>query len=175
MDYQVISNFLPEEDFKSLYELFYGEGSSTFLWRYQSTIASTTDSSGFYFENSTHFWPVIQEIKEIDLDHIMKAVPLLYYGRIFYSNLLRVKFNCFTKQCKPTISGIHTDYEFPHKVLLYSINTNNGATILDPLNKDIKIPSIENQALIFDGQIPHQAITQTDEDLRVNINICYTI
>ena len=95
--------------------------------------------------------------------------PLLYKGSI--REVLRVQVNCFVKQPKPIFTGIHTDDERNHNVLLYSVNTNNGYTILDPNGKNIKVPSVANQALFFDGAIEHRAVTQTDTNVRFNINI----
>ena len=75
------------------------------------------------------------------------------------------------KTSTPIKTTPHNDQSYPHRVLLYSINTNNGCTVLDPEGENIKIPSVANQALFFDGSIKHQAVTQTDENVRFNINI----
>jgi len=48
------------------------------------------------------------------------------------------------------------------------MNTNNGFTYFK--NGD-KVPSVENQMLIFDGQLQHCSVAQTDERHRININI----
>mgnify|MGYP003640373644 CR=1 FL=1 len=55
-------------------------------------------------------------------------------------------------------------------VCLLNINTNNGYTEFD---KGYKTSSKENSAIIFDGDIRHRSVTQTDVKCRVNININY--
>jgi len=51
---------------------------------------------------------------------------------------------------------------------LYSVNTNNGYTLF----KDgKKVLSLANQAVVFDGKMSHSSVAQTDESIRVNINI----
>ena len=168
MNYQVISNFLPEKDFLYLYNfIFKGD---KMHWYYVPYIADISDSTNFYFQNDV--FP--RQIEELRVEFILPIFPILYHANISQAtSLIRIKYNCFIKQPTHIKTGTHIDYNFPHQVLLYSVNSNNGYTILDPRGKNIKIPSVANQALIFDGLIEHQAVTQTDENIRVNINICY--
>ena len=66
---------------------------------------------------------------------------------------------------------MHTDLPEKHQVALYSVNTNNGYTLFE--NGD-KAPSVENQLVLFDGSLKHCSVAQTDENLRINININLT-
>jgi len=52
------------------------------------------------------------------------------------------------------------------------MNTCNGYTILDKKEK-IKITSEENKILLFNSQIEHAAVSQTDVDRRIIINFNY--
>ena len=54
------------------------------------------------------------------------------------------------------------------KTLLYYINTNNGGTEFE--NGGF-VKSVANRAVIVDGDIKHQSVGQTDEDIRLLINI----
>ena len=165
MKYKVIPNFLPLNTYKWYYNYFFERKEMTY--HYEDRIGSHNDTSGFYFT---------KEVYQYNSDIFDKSVfklstPLLYVGSIL--DPIRIKVNCFIKQPTHIKTDIHIDHAFQHQTLLYSINTNNGYTILDPKGENIKIPSIANQALIFDGLIEHQAVTQTDENVRINININY--
>lgn len=164
MNYQVLENFLP----KSLYDVYnkFFFIDEEMLFYYRGSIANDDDTSSFYFNR------LLQSFDQIyDPVYFKLIVPLLYHGQIH--NPQRTIVNCFIKQTTPIKTGIHTDHPFEHQVLLYSVNTNNGYTILDPNGKNIKIPSVANQAVIFNGGIEHRAVTQTDENIRVNINITF--
>ena len=168
MEYKIISNFLPKEDFDYLSNFFLND-ETLMRWRYHDAIANKEDNTSFYFQNTPY--PPSFDTKE---EYLLPVLPLLYHSKIFTTEkLLRVKYNLFVQQSRPIVSAPHYDFSFPHKVLLYSVNSNNGYTILDPNGENKKIPSIANQALFFDGSIEHQAITQTDEKVRININIGY--
>lgn len=165
MEYKVIPNFLPDHIFEFYTDYFFY--SSIMEWRYASAIGTEADKSGFFFTRELYY----KDPLYLDENVFKISTPLLYHANI--TTPLRIKANCFIKQPQHIFSDPHTDSEIPHKVFLYSINSNNGFTILDPKGKNIKIPSRANQALFFDGFIEHQAVTQTDEDIRVNININY--
>ena len=166
MDYKVIPNFLPKKVFDSFTNFFLKERIMNYI--YADRIAHEQDDSGFFFSQDLYQAPSIKYTPKI---FFFISNPLLYHAGIV--NPIRVKVNCFIKQPQNLFTSPHIDYESPHRVFLYSVNTNNGFTILDPKNQNIKIPSVANQALFFDGSIEHQAVTQTDENVRINININY--
>jgi hypothetical protein len=65
---------------------------------------------------------------------------------------------------------MHIDYKYKHNGAIFSINTNNGGTIL----KDgTKIDSVENRILFFNPSEEHDSENCTDEKTRINININY--
>ena len=89
----------------------------------------------------------------------------------------RAKINCYTRQPEHFKSESHVDVpNLKHFVILYSVNTNNGCTILNTINEhdktpnNIIIPSIKNTVVIFNGDIAHQAVFQTNTKLRLNVN-----
>ena len=100
--------------------------------------------------------------------------PLL--GRLKFNELIRIKINCYPRKEKHYQHGFHFDHPAEttdvstYKIAIYSVNTNNGYTIFK--NGD-KIESKENRMVFFDGSLEHASVTQTDENLRININITY--
>jgi len=164
MDYQIIENFLPPDLHNNYLKFFFED--EAMLFHYRGSIADKDDTSAFYFNR------LLQAFNQIyDPLYFQLTVPLLYHGHVF--NPQRSIVNCYIKQSTPVETGIHTDHSFDHHVLLYSVNTNNGYTVLDPNGKNIKVPSVANQAVFFDGNIEHMAVTQTDENVRININITF--
>ena len=57
------------------------------------------------------------------------------------------------------------------KVALYSVNDNNGYTLLTETKE--KIYSKRNRIAFFDEDVIHQSAVQTDTNVRLNININY--
>ncbi len=161
MNYKIIKNFLSQEEHNEISHCV-----NNLDFYYQKHVGKIGDNSTFFFSNM-----IYEPYKKPDLasKNWKIVIPLFYKGGI--KNPYRVQVNCFIKQPIPIFTQIHTDQDRPHNVLLYAINSNNGYTILDPKGKNIKIPSIANQALFFEGNIEHQAVTQTDENVRFNINI----
>lgn len=98
------------------------------------------------------------------------GIPLV--SRISMSRLLRMKINCYPRQTKiiadRTFGGMHVDFERPHVVGIYCVNTNNGYTLFED---GTECPSIANTMYIFDGSMQHSCVHQTDENIRVNINM----
>ena len=134
-----------------------------FPWFYSGTTASLYDKSDYLF----YHW-LYQDGHQIS-DHFNSVlVPLL--GRLNLNSLIRCKVNLYTKKTKHIKTAFHTDSPEPHKVALFSINTNNGYTLFK--NKDTA-PSVENNMVLFDGQTEHCSVAQTDEHVRINININY--
>ena len=98
------------------------------------------------------------------------GIPLV--SRISMSRLLRMKINCYPRQTKiiadRTFGGMHVDFERPHVVGIYCVNTNNGYTLFED---GTECPSIANTMYIFDGSMQHSCVHQTDTNIRVNINM----
>jgi len=95
-------------------------------------------------------------------------IPLI--SKLSINGIVRIKGNLY-----PSVNGVvedqmHSDFPFPHKGALFSINTNNGYTKLED---GTKIESVENRLLIFDTSTPHCSARCTDEKVRVNIVVNY--
>jgi hypothetical protein len=156
---KIIKNFLDKDSFIKINELLL---SSNFPWFYQSKLSSDSDTSdNFFFCHNLY-----KDSQQQSLFFDLILTPIL--KKLNFKNLLRAKINCYTKNPKEIKTSFHVDSTTPHTVCLYSINTNNGYTLF---KKNKKIYSIENQMLIFDGKLEHCSVAQTDEKIRVNINI----
>ena len=82
--------------------------------------------------------------------------------------VLRMKANLYTNQGKQINHQRHIDIkDLDHTVALFSVNDNNGFTMVG----DKKIVSKANRMIVFDGSIEHCSNTQTDTDVRININM----
>ena len=99
-------------------------------------------------------------------------------SRIKHTKLLRVKANLYTNQNKVIEHFPHTDAARDGteiienmKVALYSVNDNNGYTLLTDTKE--KIYSKRNRIAFFDEGIIHQSTVQTDTNVRLNINFNY--
>ena len=179
---KIYKNFLPEPLFKEIQSI---TTSNTFPYFYNPYTANEKDRSSFLF---THL--LYGEKKP--LSNYLATIVYPIMAKIKYTELLRAKINLYTKTPTEIVTGFHTDSDKEHKVLLYSVNTNNGYTLFKDgkkvsqtvrklrlrnfpsvvLFKDgKKVLSLANQAVVFDGKMSHSSVAQTDESIRVNINI----
>ena len=158
--YKIKNNFLPDDEFKKLFVLL---NSPDFPWYFHNT--TTTGDSHPYFCHGLYNFDVPKSsfYREV-AGPIITKIPM-------YS-LLRCKGNLYSKTGQPTASDKHVDMEFPHTTAIFFINTNNGFTVLSG-DEEVKVESVENRLLTFDGLTPHYFITQTDSPVRINININY--
>jgi len=156
---EIINNFIKDSKVSSAIKNLLL--SYTFPYYYSDSTANPEDKNDYFFshilydknqQNSTYFNQI--------------TMPIL--GRLNFNYLQRVKVNCYTKKPTQIITGMHTDLPEKHQVALYSVNTNNGYTLFE--NGD-KVASVENQLVLFDGSLKHCSVAQTDENVRININI----
>ena len=161
MTIKTIDNFIEDKEiFKSIQDRLFG---SRMPWFYTPYVGSPTDNSGYYF---LHHLYEDEKFKTPVADIVL--LPLLY--RLPIKKLIRARINCYPRSCKIVYNQLHTDYDYDHKVALFSVNTNNGFTYFE--NKT-KIKSKENQMILFPGNIKHCSVMQRDTNLRINININY--
>jgi len=153
-----IDNFLDNVLFLKIKQLLF---SADFPYYYQSAVASEKDNSDFYFNHT--FYLNNQQQSSFFSDIVFPII-----GKYGFKKLIRAKCNLYTKKEKQIPNAFHLDFEIPHTVLLYSVNTNNGYTMF---KSGEKIYSKENQLIVFDGLLEHCSVVQTDEKIRVNVNI----
>ena len=166
--YKIIDNYAPKELLAHFNKTLFSE---QFPWYYHDYVATNQikESEEFYFTH-TFFGDGQNDNTGINSEHFENViVPLCFILLGGNYDLIRAKANLFTKRDKEIKYGLHTDYSFDkHTTWVYSLNTNNGYTEFED---GTKIPSVENQLLIFDGNIPHRSVGQTDTRARINLNI----
>ena len=101
----------------------------------------------------------------ISKDYIVSIIQ-----RLKVNMVSEVRANLLFKTTKHIKSDFHVDKPFYCNTALLYMNTNNGYTMLK--NK-IKIKTEENKLLIIDTKTPHAAVSQTDRDRRIVINLNY--
>jgi hypothetical protein len=159
--YQVIDNFLSEEDHDALRYLTIT--SQAMPWFLNNEISGEKeDEKDYYF---THLFYNNYTINSNNF-HLFK--PLL--TKLECKALIRIKANLYpgTEILKKHTN--HRDFDFDHMAAVYYINDNDGHTIL---NDSIKIESKANRILIFNPQVEHCSTTCTDQKYRITINFNY--
>ncbi len=160
MKIKTIDNFLDKEQFRKIEQTLF---SSNVPWFYTDTVASPDDKSGYFFIHHLYFDDAYQSKFANEV-----LLPIIY--KLSFKRLLRARINCYPKVSKIIYNELHNDLDFPHKVALFSLNTNNGFTYFEDKSK---INSKANQIILFDGKTKHGSAMQTDTNLRINININY--
>ncbi len=155
---KIIDNFLPENIFKDIQSIMMGP---CMPWYYQKkAIAKSNIEEDFIF---THvFYGEGNQPSEL-FERIIH--PIL--GRLNFNYLLRARGRLITKRHKHTPQPFHQDLTTKHTVALFSINTNNGHTLFEDGTKHF---STENTLLLFNGELKHATVPQTDTSVRININ-----
>ena len=159
MKYEIIDNFLSQEDFKKLKNSMI---SQDFEWYYNESVADKNSNDNFYFTHNffTRHAPNSNKIFLIE-PIILKIKPLA---------IIRIKGNFYPKTEKIFEHKEHVDYDFKHNGFIFYVNNNNGFT---RLNDGTMIESIENRGLFFEAYIKHNSSTCTDQNGRININFNY--
>ncbi len=153
-----IDDFLDTNTFLNIQKILFD---TNFPYYYHSAVASEQDNSDFYFNHT--FYSNNQQQSSFFSNIVLPII--VKYG---FKKLIRAKCNLYTKKEKHIPNAFHLDFQTPHTVLLYSVNTNNGYTMF---KSGEKIYSKENQLIVFDGLLEHCSVAQTDEKIRVNVNI----
>jgi len=162
MEYKVIDNFLPKENFIKIKELLLG---INFPWFYYPNISRAEKVSKgklFYMNHIFYEYEPRSTFYGTIKNNLLNFMDI--------KSIIRVKANLYPNQNIRKINEMHRDYEYSHKGAIFSVNTNNGGTILED---GTKIDSVENRILLFDPSLEHDSENCTDEKTRINININY--
>jgi len=153
---------LSKEVFNGLQNLFLSDNFPWFYGKYQTKEGK--DSGYMYhafyrdnYVNSNYYssiFPLIEALKTKAIINIRANLSLNYKSRNY--------------------SDWHTDHYFikkpNHKTALFYLNTNNGYT---EFKSGEKVISEQNKLIIFDCNKEHRAVSQTNKDFRIVININY--
>lgn len=166
---KVIDNFLQGEELKKLHHLF---DDFNIPWYFSSS--SIYADKGYYDKDDKKFMfthKFVHDEKIIsDFYPVIEPMISKLKSIIDFNYIYRIKANLYTDQNKHVEHTPHQDLHGLDKkyyTAIYFVNSNNGKTVV----KDIKIPSISNTIVLFDGDINHYGITQTDTQTRIVINI----
>lgn len=157
-NYNVIDNFLKEEDFLKLKKIMM---SSNFPWYFKDSVSDNNSKDGMYFSHT--FFDIVQRSQYLNLlEPLLETMDL--------KSLIRIKGNLYPAEKELKEHDSHVDFTYPHKGMVFSINTCDGFT---KLKCGTKIPSVENRALFFSAHEPHNSSVCTNQKARINININY--
>ena len=159
MEYKVINNFLEKDTFIKLKEALMSDKINWF-WKPHMTTNDNYFFNHCFFSNNT-----VQSIFYTPL-----IIPIL--NLLNCKSVSEVRANLMLKKEKQYKSNFHVDRDYKCKTAILYMNTCNGYTLLNK-KKKIKINCVENSILIFDSQIEHAGVSQTDVDRRIVINFNY--
>ena len=166
---QIFNNFLDQEVFLEIKKFIM---SPRCQWRYVNYIAHKdgrdNDNDGYFVHSFKDCHPQTFEDRYPESPHFPLIAKIL--DKIQYQNILRIRSSLYPRRDVQKPDPFHVDYNFPHRVCIFYVNTNNGYTMFE---NGEKIPSVENQLATFDGSEKHCSVVQTDTPARyiVNINI----
>ena len=156
---QIIDNFLPKEEFKSIQSfMMHGE----FKWYYVEGAVKPND--GLYHLTHMFFQPRVGPNSE----HL--EIWNTFMNKVGAKECHRIKANLTFKT--PTIDpvGYHSDCDDVTTAILY-INTNDGYTEFE---SGVKVSSVANRVCIFDSNLQHRGTTHTEGDQqRIVVNFNY--
>jgi hypothetical protein len=161
MNYEVIDNYLPKEQFEPIKNLLL---QGNLPWNYMPYVTDRLSENlkTLYFVHMFYMNHVPMS------PYFSTLLPLM--EKINPRALIRVKGNLYPNIGKGICNETHTDFDFEHKAAIFYINTNNGPTVLDD---GTKINAIENRILFFEPHKKHNSTYCTDQKIRTNININY--
>jgi len=161
-DIKIIDDFLNKEEFNKLSETLL---SKNFPWFYSDRkvkINGIEHKENFQF---THVFLIEDKINSVFFKDL---TPL--FVKLNVKKIVKLKANLTIFSKEQIVYGMHTDTDFNCNTAIYYLNTNNGKTIFE---NGKKINSIENRIVIFNSQTKHSALSHTDIDRRVVLNINY--
>ena len=163
MSIQVIDNFLPESIFKKIQSELMG---NSFPWYYyQQILLDHPESDSKKYQFVHQFYKEESQEKSFSFSIIEPLIIKLNVKKI-----IRIKSNLTPRHFEHRNSGYHIDGCVCPLTSIFYINTNNGWT---EFRKGDRVDCKENRILIFDSNLEHTAVTCTDENVRVVVNLNY--
>jgi hypothetical protein len=166
MSYEVFDNYLDKDSFKVLKSVFVNN--YNFPWYYNEIITKENLNEEFNLDRHQFTHVLYRENQGVSSDFYQYVVPLV--DKINSPLLMRVKANLATRTEKHVEGGFHTDSKLNHKTAVFYLNTNNGYTLFE---NGEKVESLENRLVVFNSDVLHTGVSQTDTKIRCLLNINY--
>ena len=159
---KIVDNILSQEEFKKLTDVMLG---SEFPWYFLPGKVHLDDGNFQMCHNFILSGKPVSQFLTI-LDPFIKKLNM--------RKVIRIKANKTFKKSSNVESEMHTDVkrkdDEKFKTAVFYCNTNNGSTLF---KGGERVSSIENRAVIFDGETLHCGVDCTDSPRRVVINFNY--
>jgi hypothetical protein len=168
---KIIDNFLPQDFFNDLQNLLFDD---KFPWYFSNISVYEGDDS-----------PMFVHIVYMDMEPVsslweqIKSTLIEKLQLKRNQSILRIKINATPRTSSIEETGLHYDIISdrdqsvrPHNVAIIYLNSNDGYTIFED---GTKVESVENRCVIFPGSLKHAGTSCTDTQLRMVLNINYTI
>ena len=156
---EIIDDFLPEEEFKTIQSFMMG---GEFRWFY--TEGRTTPDDGLFLMIHMFFQPEVGSNSE--------HLPIWnnFMNKLEAKECIRIKANLTFKT--PTIEPASFHYDYSQgKTAVFYINTNDGYTEFE---NGVRVSSVANRVCIFDSNLNHRGTTHSEGGhQRVVVNLNY--
>ena len=154
---QIVPNFLEFYTFSELYNQF---NSPNFPWFWTQSPGEPEQ-----YINLLYFDHQFSSAMNPNMNRCLMAAT----NKLGVISILRVKLNATPKGAPE--QEWHTDWQIstPSKTCVLYLNDNDGYT---EFREDI-VNSVSNTAVIFDTNLKHRGVPQTDTDRRLVLNISY--
>lgn len=163
MAYEVIDNFLSEDDHRVIYDVMLGYD---FPWFYNDRVNHTpVEGENLDLQFGHNFYRLGRPTS----DYFPLLEPL--WEKLKAVALLRVKGNLNPITAEPYVGGWHRDFDIECKTAVYYVNTNNGYTEFQESGE--RVESVANRLVRFDSDMVHSGVTSTNTKARVLLNINY--
>lgn len=163
--YEVIDNLLPKEDFKRLQEILPKQVPFYFQKTINGFHSESEKDTTFYMTHMLYNWD--SNYPEYSTFYNDYKIIL---DNLEVKSLIRMKINLYPRTDKIEKHKSHYDYAYEHKGCIFSLNTCDGATILED---GTEIKSVANRALLFNPEKLHSSTSTTNVKARLNVNINY--
>ena len=157
---KIINDIMDRPDFDNLVQVV---KSQDFEWHYHAH-QSHLKTDGEYFDHCLY------NKYEINSHAFNLIRPLL--DKLNVKAIIQARLNLLIAKETPQFSEFHVDYTHGNKTAILYLNTCNGYTEFFD-EKKTKVYSQENKIVIFDSQIQHRAVSQTDNKRRIVLNLNY--
>tara|TARA_Y100000004_G_scaffold100623_2_gene112764 strand:+ start:1327 stop:1806 length:480 start_codon:yes stop_codon:yes gene_type:complete len=159
MEYDIIDNFLPEQEFAQIYNFVMG---NRFPWFRNDGKIYDGDGHEQFFHIFYHQAYGVRTNESVIIQPVLKKLGA--------NNVHKAKVNMTSRRLFFRKTEYHIDVSNVTTAIFY-VNTNNGGT---KLKRGPFVKSVANRILLFSSNIQHRGVHCSNADRRVVLNINYS-